>query len=70
VDLKKSYMVGDKLDDLHLASRAGLAGAYLVRTGNGRRSERELKKLKEKFPVVQGLARAAAAILSQKARVK
>ncbi len=70
VDLKKSYMVGDKLDDLHLASRAGLAGAYLVRTGNGRRSERELKKIKGKFPVVQGLAQAATAILSKKARAK
>jgi D-glycero-D-manno-heptose 1,7-bisphosphate phosphatase len=70
VDLKKSYMVGDKLDDLNLASRAKLAGAYLVRTGNGRRSERELKKLKGKSPVVQGFAQAAAAILSQKAKVK
>jgi D-glycero-D-manno-heptose 1,7-bisphosphate phosphatase len=66
VDLKKSYMVGDKLDDLGLAVRAGLAGAYLVRTGNGRRSEREMKKLKGKSPVVQGVPQAAAAILSKK----
>jgi D-glycero-D-manno-heptose 1,7-bisphosphate phosphatase len=70
VDLKKSYMVGDKLDDLGLAARAGLAGAYLVRTGNGRRSEREMRKLKGKSPVVQGVPQAVAAILSKKASAK
>lgn len=42
LDLNKSYMVGDKLDDLRLAKRAGLAGGFLVRTGNGRKSEKEL----------------------------
>lgn len=70
VDLKNSYMIGDKLDDLGLAKAARLAGGILVRTGKGRRAERELKKLKDKSPVVRGLARAAAVILSKKAKLK
>ncbi|HVM33403.1 MAG TPA: HAD family hydrolase [bacterium] len=68
VDLKRSYMAGDKLDDLGLAKNAGLGGAFLVRTGNGRRSEKELKKQKGKTPVVAGLAQAARWVLSRKAK--
>lgn len=67
VDPGKSYMVGDKLDDLGLAENARLGGGFLVRTGQGRRSERELKKQKRKSPVAAGLAQVAEAILSVKA---
>jgi D-glycero-D-manno-heptose 1,7-bisphosphate phosphatase len=67
VDLKKSYMAGDKLDDLGLAKNARLGGCFLVRTGQGRRSERELKKQKRKSPVAAGLPQVASAILSAKA---
>ncbi len=43
IDLKHSYVVGDKIDDLLLARKAKVAGGLLVRTGNGRRSEKKLK---------------------------
>ncbi|HTC20257.1 MAG TPA: HAD family hydrolase [bacterium] len=43
IDLKRSYVVGDKMDDLLLARKAKLAGGLLVRTGNGRMSEKKLK---------------------------
>lgn len=43
IDLKRSFMVGDKMDDLMLSVNARLAGGILVRTGNGRTSEKELK---------------------------
>jgi D-glycero-D-manno-heptose 1,7-bisphosphate phosphatase len=42
VDLKRSYVVGDKMDDLLLAQKARVAGGLLVRTGKGRKSEKEL----------------------------
>lgn len=42
VDLKRSYVIGDKIDDLLLAKTAGLAGAYLVKTGKGRKSAESL----------------------------
>src|SRR5665213_3147379 len=52
IDLKKSYVVGDKLDDLLLARNAKVSAGVLVRTGNGRKSEQELKKLRLKNSVV------------------
>jgi D-glycero-D-manno-heptose 1,7-bisphosphate phosphatase len=67
IDLKKSYVVGDKLDDVLLAKNAKMAGGLLVRTGNGRKSENELKKLKLKnSAVVSNLAQATQWILSRK----
>ncbi|SRR5665213_1572283 len=67
IDLKKSYVVGDKLDDVLLAQNAKVAAGLLVRTGNGRKSEREFKKLKlEKSTVVSNLTQAAKWILSRK----
>lgn len=42
IDRKRSFVIGDKLDDLLLARRARLAGGILVRTGKGRKSEKEL----------------------------
>src|SRR5262249_10140811 len=35
LDLKSSWLVGDKADDVEAASRAGVAGALLVATGYG-----------------------------------
>lgn len=42
LDLKGSFVVGDKMDDLILARKAGLAGSVLVRTGKGRESAKRL----------------------------
>ena len=67
VDLKESYMVGDKIDDLLLARNARMAKGLLVRTGNGRKSEKELKA--RKLPsgmVVSNIARASKWILARK----
>jgi D-glycero-D-manno-heptose 1,7-bisphosphate phosphatase len=64
VDLKKSYVVGDKLDDLGLAKSAKLAAGLLVRTGNGRASEKQLKK--NQAVVVNGVSQAVNYILSGK----
>ena len=67
IDLKKSYVVGDKLDDVLLAKNAKVAAGLLVRTGNGRKSELEFRKLKLKnSAVVSNLAQAAQWILSRK----
>src|SRR5665213_363414 len=67
IDLRKSYVVGDKLDDVLLARNARAAGGILVRTGNGRQSEREFKKLRlENSVVVSNLTQAAKWILSRK----
>lgn len=43
-DPKKSFVIGDREADMALARRAKLAGAVLVRTGAGRRTEKTLKK--------------------------
>ena len=66
VDRKRSYVVGDKLDDLGLAKSAGLAGGILVRTGKGRGSEKKLKKAGARVTVVKGLSQAVEYILSKK----
>ena len=42
IDLKKSWMVGDSVKDMACARNAGCGGTILVRTGNGRSSERIL----------------------------
>src|SRR5262249_49373884 len=36
LDLKSSWLVGDKADDIDAAKRAGIAGALLVATGYGK----------------------------------
>ena len=64
VDLSRSYVVGDKMDDLLLAGRARLAGGILVRTGKGRQSEKQLKAHPLRYAVVTaGLLGAAKWIL-------
>jgi D-glycero-D-manno-heptose 1,7-bisphosphate phosphatase len=40
LDLKSSWLIGDKADDIEAAKRAGIAGALLVATGHGN-GERE-----------------------------
>jgi len=42
VDLRRSYVVGDKIDDLDLARVIG-ARSFLVRTGYGKQQEQQLK---------------------------
>jgi D-glycero-D-manno-heptose 1,7-bisphosphate phosphatase len=66
IDLKRSYVVGDKMDDLLLARKAKLSGGLLVRTGNGRKNEKELKAapLPKSF-VVSDILSAAKWILTQ-----
>ncbi len=39
VDLKRSYMVGDKVVDLEAGRAAGVRGVALVRTGHGKETE-------------------------------
>lgn len=64
VDLERSYVVGDKIDDLQLARNAKLAGGILVRTGNGRESEKKLKGTAlAKCAVVSDVLKAALCIL-------
>ncbi|MBI4063949.1 MAG: HAD family hydrolase [Elusimicrobia bacterium] len=43
IDLRKSYMIGDKLIDIALANRAGLRGIFVL-TGHGRQELPGLKK--------------------------
>ncbi len=71
VDLKHSYGVGDKVDDLQLARNAKLAKGFLVRTGNGRASEKKLKiSPLAKSRVVSDLLQAAQFILEEKEKRK
>ena len=67
VDLERSYMVGDKIDDLLLARNAGMARGFLVCTGNGRKSAKETKALRSTSSrVVHHIGQAARCILAQK----
>jgi UDP-glucose 4-epimerase len=43
LDLAKSYMIGDKISDVEVGINAGLRGSLLLRTGEGRKAEAELK---------------------------
>ncbi len=46
VDLKRSFMVGDKMDDALLARNARLGGIVLVLTGNGRKSQKAFREMR------------------------
>jgi D-glycero-D-manno-heptose 1,7-bisphosphate phosphatase len=66
LDLKRGWMVGDKLDDLRLAKNAGLAGGILVLTGNGRKSLGALPEARRKrTPVGRDILAAAKWIVRQ-----
>lgn len=45
LDLKSSWLVGDKADDVEAAKRAGIAGALLVATGYGNAERQRAAKL-------------------------
>ena len=47
VDLRRSYVVGDKKDDLLLAANAGLQSGVLVKTGQGRKTLAGLTSLEK-----------------------
>jgi D-glycero-D-manno-heptose 1,7-bisphosphate phosphatase len=49
INLRESWMVGDKPSDIEAARRAGLRGAFLVSTGYGVESRAAVEKLD--FPV-------------------
>lgn len=67
VDLKHSYVVGDKISELQLARNAGTSQGILVRTGSGRKSEKELEaKPIAKSAVVSDILKAAKYILDRK----
>jgi UDP-glucose 4-epimerase len=42
IDMKRSYMIGDKASDVAAGLAAGCAASLLVRTGEGARTEKEL----------------------------
>lgn len=69
VDLKRSYVVGDKMDDLLLAQKARVAGGLLVRTGKGRKSEERLASARlRRTVVVSNILTAARWIAAAKER--
>jgi len=53
VDFKKGYYVGDTIEDIRMAQKAG-AKPILVRTGKGAKTEKEhLKGINNKYDDVQ-----------------
>jgi D-glycero-D-manno-heptose 1,7-bisphosphate phosphatase len=44
LDLRRSFIVGDKIDDLSTARAAGLAGGILVLTGYGKKSRKGIPR--------------------------
>lgn len=49
IDLAQSYMVGDKLSDIEAGHLAHCKASILVRTGQGKETEKELKKNESAF---------------------
>ena len=45
LDLKSSWLVGDKADDIEAAKRAGIAGALQVATGHGKAERQRAGRL-------------------------
>lgn len=64
IDLSRSFMVGDKVSDLGAGRAAGVRGVALVRTGDGKRSEKEISQSDADF-VGDKLADVAVWIASQ-----
>jgi D-glycero-D-manno-heptose 1,7-bisphosphate phosphatase len=62
IDLKKSYIVGDKLADVEAGERAGCS-TIMVKTGHGEKASRNL--LAGKTPVCEDLSDAVAVILGR-----
>jgi D-glycero-D-manno-heptose 1,7-bisphosphate phosphatase len=66
LDLKESFMAGDKLIDLECGWNAGVKKSILVRTGYGAGVERESPDKIVAAEVVDGLSEMAAWILKQR----
>ena len=66
IDLARSWMVGDRWGDVQLASRAGLAGGILVRTGYGRSAEARPAAGVQAAFVAEDLMEAASWVLRQR----
>ncbi len=49
IDLKKSWMVGDKINDLKAANSKGLKKGFLVLTGYGKEEEEKINFLPKNF---------------------
>ncbi len=66
IDLGSSYNVGDSIRDLEAGRKAGIPKNYLVLTGKGKQSLKELDKLpwREEIEVVKDLPEAVEKILS------
>jgi D-glycero-D-manno-heptose 1,7-bisphosphate phosphatase len=68
VDLRRSFIVGDKLADLECGWNAGVQASILVRTGYGRQTEAKYPDAVAKAWVVEDLAEASECILTWEAR--
>jgi len=64
LDLKQSFMIGDKLSDLECGWNAGVKTSILVRTGYGAALEREAPEKISRAVVVDDVNQAAEWILS------
>jgi len=69
LDLKQSYLIGDKLADLECGWNAGVKKSILVRTGYGAELERESPERISRAVVVDDLAQAAEWILQNEFRI-
>ena len=56
INLKKSWMVGDKVNDLIAANSKGLKKGFLVLTGYGKEEEEKIKLLPENFFPIRKLS--------------
>lgn len=65
LSLADSYMVGDKLIDLECGWNAGVKRSFLVRTGYGKKVERETSSQLTRAVIVDDLAAAAEWILGK-----
>ncbi len=64
LDLKSSWLIGDKTSDIEAAKRAGIAGAFHVATGYGAAEGQHAAKLADQnFEVRFGLSIADAMTL-------
>jgi D-glycero-D-manno-heptose 1,7-bisphosphate phosphatase len=66
IDLKSSYMIGDKLTDLECGWNAGVARSILVRTGYGAEVEKACRERLRDALVVDDLYAAAEWILGRR----
>ncbi|MBL9134889.1 MAG: HAD family hydrolase [Verrucomicrobiales bacterium] len=65
VDLRRSYMVGDKIADLECGWNAGVRTSILVRTGYGAETERRDPETVRRAVVVEDIGAAAEFILGR-----